>query len=78
MTAAREATPRVGGVTLQIVRDWALRFNAEGPAGLVDRKSPGAKPRLDDAQRRALVERVEEGPIPAIHGVVRWRLADLA
>lgn len=30
-----------------------------------------------DFQRRALVEIVERGPIPAIHGVVRWRLIDL-
>ncbi|MEQ8778711.1 MAG: helix-turn-helix domain-containing protein [Roseibium album] len=28
---------RIGGVTLQIVRDWVLRFNAEGPEGLIDR-----------------------------------------
>ena len=33
---------------------------------------------LNDAQRRALVEIVESGRIPAIHGVVRWRLIDLA
>ena len=31
-----------------------------------------------DAQRRALAEAVEAGPIPASHGVVRWRLVDLA
>ena len=29
---------RFGGVTLQIVRDWVLRFNAEGPDGLISRK----------------------------------------
>jgi transposase len=29
-------------------------------------------------QRQALVDIVERGPIPAIHGVVRWRLIDLA
>jgi transposase len=29
-------------------------------------------------QRQALVDVVESGPIPAIHGVVRWRLIDLA
>jgi transposase len=33
---------------------------------------------LNDAQRQALAEIVESGPIPAIHGVVRWRLIDLA
>jgi len=64
-------------VGLQIVRDWVVRFNACGPDGLLDGKAPGARSRLDDAQRRALVETVERGPIPAIHGVVRWRLCDL-
>jgi putative transposase len=37
---SRTEAARVGGVGLQIVRDWVLRFNAEGPAGLVDRKAP--------------------------------------
>ncbi len=69
---------RTGGVGLQIVRDWVLRFNGSGPDGLLDRKAPGKPPKLDDAQRRALAELVEQGPIVAIHGVVRWRLLDLA
>ena len=34
--------------------------------------------KLDEAQRQALAAIVERGPIPAIHEVVRWRLADLA
>jgi len=68
---------RIGGVGLQIIRDWVLRFNTEGPAGLIDRKAPGNPSKLNDAQRQALAKLVEEGPIPAIHGVVRWRLADL-
>lgn len=74
----RSEAARAGGVTLQIVRDWVVRFNAEGPAGLVDRKPPGCRPMLDAAQRRALAQIVEAGPIPAAHGVVRWRLIDLA
>jgi transposase len=69
---------RIGGVGLQIVRDWVVRFNARGPDGLVDGKAPGQRAKLNDAQRDALVEIVESGPIPAIHGVVRWRLIDLA
>ena len=67
-----------GGVDLQVVRDWVLRFNAAGPDGLIDRKAPGPSPKLGEAQRQALARIVEEGPIPAIHGVVRWRRADLA
>jgi transposase len=74
---SRTAAAKIGGVTLQIVRDWVIRFNARGPDGLLDGKAPGARSRLNDAQRRALAEIVESGPIPAIHGVVRWRLIDL-
>ncbi len=73
----RGAAAELGGVTLQIVRDWVLRFNAEGPEGLLDRKAPGGRCKLNDDHRRALREIVEQGPIPAIHGVVRWRLVDL-
>ena len=74
----RTDAARIGDVGLQIIRDWVLRFNMEGPAGLIDRKAPGRSPKLNDAQRQALAEMVEQGPIPAIHGVVRWRLKDLA
>jgi transposase len=34
-------------------------------------------PKLDAAHRVFLARIVEEGPIPAIHGVVRWRACDL-
>jgi transposase len=40
----RTEAARIGGVGLQIVRDWVLRFNAEGPAGLIGRKAPGKAP----------------------------------
>ena len=73
----RSDAARIGGVGLQVIRDWVLRFNADGPVGLVDGKAPGNLPKLNDAQRRALSAIVESGPIPAIHGVVRWRLKDL-
>jgi transposase len=76
--ASRSDAARIGGVGLQIVRDWVERFNARGPDGLIDGKARGNRPKLNDAQRQALVAIVESGPIPAIHGVVRWRLIDLA
>jgi transposase len=75
--ATRTEAARIGGVTLQIVRDWVMRFNTEGPAGLVDRKAPGQPPRLNHSHRAALAAVLESGPTPAIHGVVRWRLVDL-
>jgi transposase len=75
---SRSDAARIGGVGLQIVRDWVLRFNAEGPGALVNRRAPGAPSLLDDDQRQTLRQVVEDGPISAIHGVVRWRLIDLA
>jgi transposase len=75
---SRSDAARIGGVGLQIVRDGVVRFNTCGPDGLINGKAPGRRPKLIDAQREALVAIVESGPIPEIHGVVRWRLIDLA
>ncbi|MDP6563511.1 MAG: IS630 family transposase [Alphaproteobacteria bacterium] len=74
---SRTAAAQLGDVALQSVRDWVLRFNAKGPDGLIDGKAPGKPAKLNDSQRQALAAIVEAGPIPAIHGVVRWRLIDL-
>jgi hypothetical protein len=44
----------------------------------IRRRGDGRNPaKLDAAQRAALAERVERGPIPTVDGVVRWRLGDL-
>ena len=75
--ASRAEAAQMGGVTRQIVRDWVVRFNALGPEGLIDRKPPGLPSRLNNTHRAALVAVIESGPIPAVHGVVRWRLVDL-
>src|SRR4051812_27591931 len=75
--ATRTAAVRIGGGTVQIVRGWVGKVNAHGPQGLINRKPPGQPSKLADAHRAALQAIVEQGPIPAIHGVVRWRLIDL-
>jgi hypothetical protein len=75
--ASRSDSALIGGVTLQIVRDWVVRFNAWGPDGLLDGKAPGKSPLLNDTQRGALAEIVEGGPIPAIHGVVGYRFGQV-
>jgi transposase len=75
--SSRIAAAAIGGVTLQIIRDWVMKFNAAGPEGLIDRKAPGQPSRLAARHRRALAAMVESGPIPAVHGVVRWRIIDL-
>lgn len=67
----------VGGMDRQTLRDWAHRFNAEGPSGLIDRWAGGVKPRLSAAQKEELSRIVEAGPDPDENGVVRWRGFDL-
>ncbi len=54
--ARRTEAARIGGVGLQIIRDWVLRFNACGPDGLIGGKAPGNRSKLNDDQRRALVD----------------------
>ena len=55
----------------QTLRDWVIRFNEQGPDGLIN------VPALNREHRAFLARIVDEGPIPADHGVVRWRACDL-
>jgi transposase len=75
--ASRVNAAKIGGMDRQTLRDWVIRFNAQGPEGLINIPPPGVPPKLDDEHRAFLARIVEEGPIPAIHGVVRWRACDL-
>jgi transposase len=74
---SRAEAARVGGMDRQTLRDWAHRFNAEGPEGLRDRPRSGRPRQLTDAQMEELAEIVETGPDPTVDGVVRWRRIDL-
>ena len=73
----RTTAAKTCGMDRQTLRDWVHRYNAEGLAGLRNRTSPGAKPKLTAAQKMELARLVEAGPDRAVHGVVRWRRADL-
>ena len=75
--ASREEAALVGGMDRQTLRDWVIRFNSRGPEGLINMPSPGAPSKLDVEHKAFLAQIVEEGPTPAIHGVVRWRASDL-
>src|SRR5450759_1368135 len=76
--ATRTEAAKIGGVGLQIVRDWVLRFNEHGADGVLHGKPPGQTSKLNDGQCQTIARMIESGPIPAVHGVVRWRLIDLA
>ena len=75
--ATRSEAAAIGGVTVQVVRDWVFKLNTGGPEVLVDCKGPGPQPILTDVHRTALAQALEDGPIPAIHDVLRWRVIDL-
>jgi len=63
--ASREEAAKIGGMDRQTLRDWVIRFNEQGADGLIN------------IHKAFLARIVEEGPIAAIHGVVRWRACDL-
>src|SRR5881396_2416728 len=75
--ASREDAAKIGGMDRQTLRDWVIRFNERGPDGLINIPSPGVPPKLGKKHRAFLARLVDEGPIPAVHGVVRWRACDL-
>jgi transposase len=73
----RDEAARLAGMDRQTLRDWAHRFNGEGPEGLIDRKPPGGRPKLSEEHDAALAEWIAAGPDPERDGVVRWRCSDL-
>jgi len=75
---SRLEAARVGLMDRQTLRDWVIRFNNEGPEGLIDHKSSGRKSKLTDEQKSQLALFVEEGPGDHIPGLMRWRCVDLA
>src|SRR5271155_293917 len=76
--ASREDAARIGGMDRQTLRDWVIRLNEQGPDGLVNIASLGVTPKLGKKHRAFLARLVEEGPIRALDGVVRWRACDLS
>ena len=74
---SRTDAATAGGMDRQSLRDWVHRYNAEGPAGLVDKARSGRPPRLSADQLKELDAVVEAGPDVETDGVVRWRCVDL-
>ena len=74
---SRTEAAKVGGMDRQTLRDWAHRFNEEGPEGLKHRSGAGRPRLLTQEQMSELSVIVETGPDPEVDGVVRWRRIDL-
>ena len=73
----RQTAAKACGMDRQTLRDWVHHYNAEGLAGLRERRTSGHKSPLGAREKQALAALVEAGPDPAVHKVVRWRRVDL-
>jgi len=73
----RKTAAETCGMDRQTLRDWGHRYNAQGLAGLENRKGRGRPSRLTTEQKAELAALVESGPDTEQDGVVRWRCADL-
>lgn len=76
--ASRSDAASSAGMEVQTLRDWVLRYNAEGVAGLRDRARRGRPPALSPAQMTEFKDTVVRGPDAELDGVVRWRCIDLS
>jgi transposase len=73
----RGQAARLAGMDRQTLRDWVIRFNAEGIDGLRDRPKSGRPTWLDEGQMASLRALVLRGPDPERDGVSTWRAKDL-
>jgi transposase len=74
---SREAAAGRAGMDRQTLRDWVIRFNAEGIEGLRDRPKSGRPTWLNEGQLAVLKALVLRGPDPERDGVSSWRAKDL-
>lgn len=62
--ASRAEVAKVGGMDRQTLCDWVIRFNGQGPHGLINVPAPGAPAKLNTEHRPFLTRIVDEGPPP--------------
>jgi putative transposase len=74
---SRAHAARQAGMDRQTLRDWVIRFTAEGVDGLRDRPKSGRPAWLDEGQLAAFKALVLRGPDPERDGVSTWRAKDL-
>jgi len=74
---SRSAAAKAQAMDRQTLRDWVIRYNESGIAGLADQPRSGRPPYLGAEQMQELEDWVEQGPDLKQDGVVRWRRIDL-
>ncbi len=73
----REAAARMVGLARQAGYDWPKRYDAEGLAGLSDRRRPGRPRKLDAVQVQHFRQRIDAGADIARDGVTALRGVDV-
>jgi transposase len=75
---SRQAAAAAAGMDRQTLRDWVVRYNEAGVAGLADRWGAGRPRKLDARQEQELAQIILDGPDPETDGLSAYTLDDLA
>lgn len=73
----RGEAARAAGMDRQTLRDWVLRYNAEGVAGLRDRPKGHPPQALSEGEQASLANIIFKGPDPETDGISTWTLPEL-
>ncbi|MEF2074952.1 IS630 family transposase [Consotaella aegiceratis] len=74
---SRADAARAAGMDRQTLRDWVVRYNEDGIAGLCDLPKGHPAPRLTEGELAALSAVIFRGPDPETDGVSTWTLSEL-
>jgi len=74
---SRQDAARSAGMDRQTLRDWVIRYNAHGVAGLVDQWKGGRPPMLTAEEQTELLDIVLAGPDPEKDGFCAFTRDDL-
>ncbi len=74
---SRAQAAEAAGMDRQTLRDWVVRYNAEGVAGLRDRPKGHPPEALAEAEQASLANVIFRGPDPKKDGVSAWTLPEL-
>ena len=74
---SRDDAARIGGMDRQTLRDWVIRYNEHGVAGLSDNWNGGRPPILTIEEQAELLAIVMAGPDPEKDGFCAFTRDDL-
>jgi transposase len=73
----RLAAARLARMDRQTLRDWVIRYNEDGIAGLHDQPKGHNPEKLNESEQAVLLAKVFQTPDPTRDGTCAWTLSDL-